>query len=205
MLGQYARPGGFRAALSRTFIDRRWVSAPPGVFPPALSTVSGLCSNKQERRIPWVASTDCRGPVQRPPGGAAHEASSAHCVGPEASYSLTFFSFPGPPPAVTLALEALSLWPGSASRNLSVTAQTNLGELTMVGGHKSSGSRPKLIRRPTRRPAVLRNVGLHAGYNDGSALDQDDAFDLTEQFASHKPGDETSGAGEDAVPNDGDD
>ena len=53
----------------------------------------------------------------------------------------------------------------------------------MVGRHKSSGSRPKLIRRPKRSPAVLRNVGLFAGYKDGSALDQDDAFDLAEQLA----------------------
>ena len=75
----------------------------------------------------------------------------------------------------------------------------------MVGRHKSSGSRPKLIRRPKRRPAVLRNVGLFAGYKDGSALDQDDAFDLAEQLASHKRDDDASGAGEDAVPNDGDD
>jgi hypothetical protein len=75
----------------------------------------------------------------------------------------------------------------------------------MVGRHKSSGSRPKLIRRPKRSPAVLRNVGLFAGYKDGSALEQDDAFDLAEQLASHKPGDDASGAGEDAVPNDGDD
>jgi hypothetical protein len=75
----------------------------------------------------------------------------------------------------------------------------------MVGRHKPSGSRPKLIRRPKRRPDVLPNVGLFAGYNDGFALEQDDAFDLAEQFASHDPGDDASGAGEDAVPNDGDD
>jgi hypothetical protein len=75
----------------------------------------------------------------------------------------------------------------------------------MVGRHKSSGSRPKLIRRPKRSPAVLRNGGLFAGYNEGSVLEQDDAFDLAEQLASHKPGDDASGAGEDAVPNDGDD
>ena len=43
----------------------------------------------------------------------------------------------------------------------------------MVGRHKSSGSRPKLIRRPKRRPAVLRNVGLFAGrHNNGFALDR---------------------------------
>jgi hypothetical protein len=74
----------------------------------------------------------------------------------------------------------------------------------MVGRHKSSGSRPKLIPRPKRSPAVLRNVGLFAGYKDGSALEQDDAFDLAEQLASHKRDDDASGAGEDAVPNDGD-
>ena len=75
----------------------------------------------------------------------------------------------------------------------------------MVGRHKSSGSRPKLIGRPKRSPAVLRNVGLFAGYKDGSALEQDDAFDLAEQLASHKHDDNASGAGEDAVPKDGDD
>ena len=36
-------------------------------------------------------------------------------------------------------------------------------------------------------------------------LEQDDAFDLAEQLASHKPDDDASGAGEDAIPNDGDD
>ena len=56
----------------------------------------------------------------------------------------------------------------------------------MLGRHKSSGSRPKLIRRPKRRPAVLRNGGLFAGYNDGFALEQDDAFDLAEQLASRQ-------------------
>jgi hypothetical protein len=75
----------------------------------------------------------------------------------------------------------------------------------MVERHKSSGSRPKLIPRPKRSPAVLRNVGLFAGYKDGSALEQDDAFDLAEQLASHKRDDDASGAGEDAVPHDGDD
>ena len=75
----------------------------------------------------------------------------------------------------------------------------------MVGRHKSSGSRPKLILRPKRRPAVLQNVGLFAGYKDDSVLDQNDAFDLAEQLASHKPGDDANGAGEDVVPSDGDD
>ena len=46
---------------------------------------------------------------------------SAHSAGPEASYSL-IFDLPGPLPVVTLALESLSLWPGSASPSLSVTA-----------------------------------------------------------------------------------
>lgn len=75
----------------------------------------------------------------------------------------------------------------------------------MVGRHKSSGSRPKLVGRPKHGSYVLRNVGLFAGYTDGSALDRDDAFDLAEQLASHKPGDDASGAGEDAIPNDGND
>jgi hypothetical protein len=74
----------------------------------------------------------------------------------------------------------------------------------MVGRHKPSSSRPKLIRRPKRRPAVLPNVGLFAGYKDDLVLDQDDAFDRAEQFASHKPGDDANGAGEDAIPHDGD-
>ena len=75
----------------------------------------------------------------------------------------------------------------------------------MIGRHKSSGSRPKLIRRPKHGSAVLRNIGLFAGYKDGSVLEQDDAFDLAEQLASHKRDDDASGAGEDAVPHDGDD
>ena len=45
----------------------------------------------------------------------------------------------------------------------------------MVGRPKSSGSRPKLIRRPKHGSSVLRNVGLFPGYNEGSVLDQDDA------------------------------
>ena len=75
----------------------------------------------------------------------------------------------------------------------------------MVGRHKSSGSRPKLIPRPKHGATVLRNVGLFAGYNESSVLEQDDAFDLAEQLASHKRDDDASGAGEDAIPNDGDD
>ena len=75
----------------------------------------------------------------------------------------------------------------------------------MVGRHKSSGSRPKLVGRPKHGSYVLRNVGLFAGYTDDSVLDQDDAFDLAEQLASHKPRDDASGAGEDAIPNDGND
>jgi hypothetical protein len=63
----------------------------------------------------------------------------------------------------------------------------------MVGRHKSSGSRPKLTGRPKHGSYVLRNVGLFAGYTDDSVLDQDDAFDLAEQLASHKPGDDASG------------
>ena len=71
----------------------------------------------------------------------------------------------------------------------------------MVGRHKSSGSRPKLIPRPKHGATVLRNVGLFAGYNESSVLEQDDAFDLAEQLASHKRDDDASGAGEDAIPN----
>jgi hypothetical protein len=100
---------------------------------------------------------------------------------------------------------SILLWPGSASLNPSVTAN-ELGETSMVARHKSRGSRPKLIRRrPKRRPDVLWNVGLFAGYKGDCALELDDGFDLAEQLASHEPGDEARGAGEDAVPNDRDD
>ena len=75
----------------------------------------------------------------------------------------------------------------------------------MLKRNKSSGSRPKLTGRPKHGSYVLRNVGLFAGYTDDSVLDQDDAFDLAEQLASHKPGDDASGAGEDAIPHDRDD
>jgi hypothetical protein len=75
----------------------------------------------------------------------------------------------------------------------------------MVGRHKSSGSRNKPMRRPKRRPDVLPNVGLFAGYKGDFALELDDACDIAEQTASHELGDDASGAGEDAVPNDGND
>jgi hypothetical protein len=75
----------------------------------------------------------------------------------------------------------------------------------MVRRHKSSGSRPKLIGRPKYGSYVLRNVGTFVGYKDDSVLDQDDAFDLAEQLESHKPGDDATGAGEDAIPHDRDD
>ena len=54
----------------------------------------------------------------------AHEALSAPSVGLEASYSL-IFDLPGPPPVVTLALEALSLWSGSASPKPGKSPQNN--------------------------------------------------------------------------------
>jgi hypothetical protein len=73
----------------------------------------------------------------------------------------------------------------------------------MVARHKSRRSRSKLIRRPKRRPDVPGNVGLFAGYHVSFAQEPDDAFDLAEHLASHEPGDDASGAGEDAVPNDG--
>ncbi len=74
----------------------------------------------------------------------------------------------------------------------------------MLTRNKSIRKRARLARR--KQPQfVPPNVGLFAGYNDGFALEQDDAFDLAEQFARHDPGDDASGAGEDAVPNDGDD
>jgi hypothetical protein len=75
----------------------------------------------------------------------------------------------------------------------------------MAGRHKSSGSRNEPMRRPKRRPDVLPNVGLFAGYKGDFALKLDDACDLAEQTASHELGDDASGAGEDAVPNDRDD
>jgi hypothetical protein len=75
----------------------------------------------------------------------------------------------------------------------------------MVGRHKSSGSRPRLIRRPKYKSDVLRNVGLFEGYSDGSVFGPDDGCDLADQLASHEPSDAASGVGEDVVPNDGED
>jgi hypothetical protein len=82
----------------------------------------------------------------------------------------------------------------------------------MLKRHKSSGSRPKLTRRPKRKPAgPMIGGGLFAGYeihSDGFVIEDDDADDpiiVVRGGTRHDSGSDASGAGEDAVPNDGDD
>jgi hypothetical protein len=80
----------------------------------------------------------------------------------------------------------------------------------MIGRHKSSGSRPKLIRRPKRKPAGPIRGGLFAGcaiHSDGFVIEDDDADDpiIVWGGTRHDSGNDASGAGEDAIANDGDD
>jgi hypothetical protein len=80
----------------------------------------------------------------------------------------------------------------------------------MLKCHKSSGLRPKLIRRPKRKPAGPIRGGLFAGcatHSDGFVIEDDDADDpiIVWGGTRHDSGNDASGAGEDAVPNDGDD
>ena len=55
------------------------------------------------------------------------------------------------------------------------------------------------------RPDGPWNIGLFAGYDAGLAPPVDDALELAMQLAIHGPNDDARGAGEDAIPNDGDD
>jgi hypothetical protein len=80
----------------------------------------------------------------------------------------------------------------------------------MLKRNKSSGSRPKLIRRPKRKPAGPIRGGLFAGcatHSDGFVIEDDDADDpiIVWGGTRHDSGNDASGAGEDAIANDGDD
>ena len=80
----------------------------------------------------------------------------------------------------------------------------------MLERNKSSRSRPKLIRRPKRKPAGPIRGGLFAGYathSDGFVIEDDDADDpiIVWGGTRHDSGNDASGAGEDAIANDGDD
>ena len=82
----------------------------------------------------------------------------------------------------------------------------------MLKRHKSSGSRPKLIRRRSaNRLCPMIGGGLFAGYeihSDGFVIEDDCADDpiiVVRGGTRRDSGNDASGAGEDAVPNDGDD
>src|SRR5260370_11509354 len=80
----------------------------------------------------------------------------------------------------------------------------------MLKRNKSSRSRPKLIRRPKRKPAGPIRGGLFAGcatHSDGFVIEDDDADDpiIVWGGTRHDSGNDASRAGEDAIANDGDD
>ena len=78
----------------------------------------------------------------------------------------------------------------------------------MLKRHKSSRSRPKLIRRPKRKPAGPIRGGLFAGCEytvTASSSKTTCGRPWRARRSRRKRDDDASGAGEDAVPNDGDD
>ena len=78
----------------------------------------------------------------------------------------------------------------------------------MVRRYRPPGSPPPVPRRRPRytgRPDGPWNIGLFAGYDAGFAPQEGDGWDPAWELTSHGPNDDASGAGEDTVPDDGDD
>ena len=74
------------------------------------------------------------------------------------------------------------------------------------GAGPTLGRRNQVVRASRHRgPLCSPQRRTIRGYRGDFVLDQDDAFELAEQLASKKPGDDASGAGEDAIPHDRDD